>query len=54
MKRIVSVFPLTQGIELMKSAFLGVTIDNVWVPIAIMSAVTVVCTGIAVKFFKWE
>ena len=54
MKRIVSVFPLTQGIELMKSAFLGSTIDNVWVPIAIMSAVTVVCTGIAVKFFKWE
>ena len=54
MKRIVSVFPLTQGIELMKSAFLGLTIDNVWVPIAIMSAVTVVCTGIAVKFFKWE
>lgn len=54
MKRIVNVFPLTQGIELMKSAFLGLTIDNVWVPIAIMSAVTVVCTGIAVKFFKWE
>ena len=54
MQRIVSVFPLTQGIELMKSAFLGLTIDNVWVPIAIMSAVTVVCTGIAVKFFKWE
>lgn len=54
MKRIMSVFPLTQGIELMKSAFLGLTIDNVWVPIAIMSAVTVVCTGIAVKFFKWE
>ena len=54
MKRIVSVFPLTQGIGLMKSAFLGLTIENVWVPIAIMSAVTVVCTGIAVKFFKWE
>ena len=54
MKRIVNVFPLTQGIELMKSAFLGLTIDDVWVPIAIMSAVTVVCTGIAVKFFKWE
>ena len=54
MKRIVSVFPLTQGIELMKSAFLGLTIDNVWVPITIMSAVTVVCMGIAVKFFKWE
>lgn len=54
MQKIVSVFPLTQGIELMKSAFLGLPIENVWLPIAVMVAVTVICTGVAVKFFKWE
>lgn len=54
MQKIVSVFPLTQGIELMKSIFLGLPAENVWLPIAVMVAVTVICTGIAVKFFKWE
>ena len=54
MQKIVSVFPLTQGIELMKSAFLGLPADNVWISVTVMSAVTVICTGIAVKFFKWE
>ncbi|MGN0675461.1 MAG: ABC transporter permease [Oscillospiraceae bacterium] len=54
MQKIVSVFPLTQGIELMKSAFLGLPIENVWVSVIVMAAVTVICTGIAVRFFKWE
>lgn len=54
MQKIVRVFPLTQGIELMKSTFLGLPIENVWLPIAIMMGVTVICTGIAVRFFKWE
>ncbi|MGN0688092.1 MAG: ABC transporter permease [Oscillospiraceae bacterium] len=54
MQKIVSVFPLTQGVELMKSAFLGLPTDNAWISIAVMAAVTVICTGIAVRFFKWE
>ncbi|MGN0458131.1 MAG: ABC transporter permease [Eubacterium sp.] len=54
MQRVVSIFPITQGIELMKSAFLGLPAQNVWLPIIVMVAVTVICTGIAVKFFKWE
>lgn len=54
MQKIVSVFPLTQGIQLMKSTFLGLPIQNAWIPIAVMTGVTVICTGIAVKFFKWE
>lgn len=53
-QKIVSVFPLTQGIELMKSAFLGLPIENAWLPVTVMSAVTVIGTGIAVKLFKWE
>lgn len=54
MQKIVSVFPLTQGIQLMKSTFLGLPIENTWFPIVVMVAVTIICTGIAVKFFKWE
>ena len=54
MQKIVCIFPLTQGIELMKSAFIGLPIENGWVPIAVMAAVTNICTGIAVRFFKWE
>lgn len=54
MQKIVSFFPLTQGIQLMKSAFLGLSMENVWVPIVVMMAVTLVCTGVAVRFFKWE
>ncbi|MGN0546322.1 MAG: ABC transporter permease [Acutalibacteraceae bacterium] len=54
MQKIVSIFPMTQGIKLMKSAFLGLPTENVWLPIAVMVAVSVICTGISVKFFKWE
>lgn len=54
MQKIVSFFPMTQGIQLMKSTFLGLPIENIWLPIGIMVAVTVICTGIAIKFFKWE
>ncbi|MGN1099219.1 MAG: ABC transporter permease [Christensenellales bacterium] len=53
MQSIVSVFPVTQGIRLMKSAFLGIPIDP-WLPVAVLAGVTVICTFIAVKFFRWE
>lgn len=54
MQKIVSIFPMTQGIQLMKSAFLGLPIENALFPVMVMAAVTAICTGIAVKFFKWE
>lgn len=54
MQRIMSLFPLTQGITLMKDTFLGLTTGNVLLPIAVMTGVIVVCTGIAIRFFKWE
>lgn len=53
-QKIVSVFPMTQGTQLMKSAFLGLPVENVWFPITVMAAVTIICTGVAVRFFKWE
>lgn len=54
MQKIVSLFPLTQGIQLMKATFLGDTVVNIWQPITVMAVVTVLCSGIAVKCFKWE
>ncbi len=53
MQKIISFFPLTQGIQLMKSAFLGLPIENFLSPV-IMVAVIIICLGISVKRFKWE
>lgn len=54
MRKIVSIFPMTQGIQLMKSVSLGLPVASVWLPIAVMGAVTIICTGISVRCFKWE
>ena len=54
MQRIVGIFPLTQGLTVMKHAFLGVSTGNILLPICVMAGVTVLCTGLAVRFFRWE
>ena len=54
MQRIISIFPLTQGIQLMKTAFLGLPVENGLLPVITMCAVTIICFGISVKCFKWE
>lgn len=54
MQKIIAFFPLTQGIQLMKAGFLGIYVESIWIPVAVMGVVTILCTGIAVKFFKWE
>ncbi len=54
MQKMVALFPLTQGIQLMKAASLGIHTESVWMPAAAMGTVTILCTGVAVKCFKWE
>lgn len=54
MQKIVTVFPLTQGIQLMKEAFLGLMVEHSDLPIIVMLCVTLACSGIAVKGFQWE
>ena len=54
MQKIIRTFPLTQGLQLMKAALLGLPIENVLLPITVMSAVILICFGISVKCFKWE
>ena len=54
MQKVISVFPMTQGIQLMKATFLGLPIENTLLPVVIMGAVTLICFGISIKCFKWE
>lgn len=54
LQRIADVLPLTQGIKLLKAASLGLPLDGVLLPIIIMGAVALICTTIALRFFKWE
>ena len=54
LQKIADVFPLTQGIKLLKNTSLGLPVENVMFPIILMITISVVCFGIATKFFKWE
>ncbi len=54
MQKIVSFFPLTQGLTMMKNAFLGIGTGNVLLPICVMAGVTALCSVLAARFFRWE
>ncbi|GMQ57067.1 ABC transporter permease [Vallitalea sediminicola] len=54
LQKVSDILPLTQGIKILKSASLGLTIDNTIFPIIIMVFLAVVCISISIKFFKWE
>ena len=54
MQKIVGVFPLTQGLTMMKTTFLGVNTGSILLPICVMLGVAALCTILAVRFFRWE
>lgn len=54
MQKIVRVFPLTQGLTMMKNTFLGVRTGGILLPLCVMLGVAVLCTVLAVRFFRWE
>ena len=54
MQKIVRFFPLTQGLTMMKHIFLGISTGDVLLPISVMFGVAALCTGLAVRFFRWE
>ncbi|WP_313130688.1 ATP-binding cassette domain-containing protein [Anaerocolumna sp.] len=54
LQKIADVLPLTQGIKLLKAASLGLSADNVRMPIIVMAVLGIVCIGISIRFFKWE
>ena len=54
LQKVADIFPLTQGIKLLKSASLNLTVNNALTPVYIIGILAVVCSGISIKFFKWE
>ncbi len=54
LQRIADVMPLTQGIKLLKATSLGLPVEGVLFPLAVMGIIAVVCGGISIRFFKWE
>lgn len=54
MQKIVDILPLTQGIKVLKSATLGLPTGNIIFPICILAIITVICSIVGIKFFKWE
>ena len=54
MQKVVNFFPLTQGLTMMKNAFLGIGADSILIPICAMLGVTALCTVLSVRFFRWE
>lgn len=54
MQRAADFLPLTQGIKLLKATSLGLPVESVWIPIVVMAEFLIICSGISIKFFKWE
>ena len=54
LQKVADILPLTQGIKLLKNASLNLTLDNAIVSILVISTLAVICTGISIKFFRWE
>ncbi len=54
LQKAADVMPLTQGIKLLKAASLGLKMEQVWLPVAVLVGVLAVCGGISVLFFRWE
>ena len=54
MQKIVSLFPLTQGITMMKNAFIGADTGSMLLPVCAMLGLTALCTALSIRFFRWE
>lgn len=54
LQKVADIMPLTQGIKLMKAASLGLPIEDVLMPVLILTGLMVVCIGISLRFFRWE
>ncbi|WP_343209396.1 ABC transporter permease [Anaerolentibacter hominis] len=54
LQRAADVLPLTQGIKLLKASSLGLPMEGVLIPIVILCFLSVLCIGLAIRFFRWE
>lgn len=54
LQRVAGTMPLTQGIKLMKASSLGLPLADVVFHVVVLLAVMVICTGVSLRFFRWE
>ncbi len=54
LQRTADFLPLTQGIKLLKAASLGLPVGEVFLPVIVMLALTVICVAASIRFFRWE
>ena len=54
MQKNVSLFPLTQGITMMKNTFIGADTGSMLLPVCVMLGLTALCTVLSIRFFRWE
>ena len=54
LQKAANMLPLTQGIKLMKAVSMGVNLEDVWKIVVLLVGITLICTVISVKTFRWE
>lgn len=54
LKKAADILPMTQGIKLLKAAFLGLTVDSMAVPVIVMCVTGLLCIFVSLKYFQWE
>ncbi|WP_085833539.1 ABC transporter permease [Clostridium merdae] len=54
LQKAADLLPLTQGIKLLKSSSLGLATESILFHTIIMLCLAVICTGISIRFFRWE
>lgn len=54
MQKAAGLMPLTQGIKLLKAVSLDQEPVTVWIPMAVITSVFLLCSCISLRFFRWE
>lgn len=54
LQKVADLLPLTQGIKLIKASTLGLSINDVVLPIILMILLSIICISISIRYFKWE
>lgn len=54
MQKVVNVFPLTQGIKILKNTSLGLPVDATLASLIILVVIALACMFVGIKYFKWE
>jgi ABC-2 type transport system permease protein len=53
-QRIADFLPLTHVVRLMRGLWVGEPWSELWLEVAVLTGILVVCSAISVRFFRWE